>query len=222
MESIIQDLRYSIRMLMKHRAYTLIAVITLALGIGASAAIFSVVNSVLLRALPYDQGDPNALVQSLKGRIWESDKTQPFYAVTTMDQLVRDSLKARRFNLFLLGTLATLALALASVGIYGVMSFTTAQRTHEIGVRLALGAQISDIMSLVLGHGMALVLAGLVIGLLASFGLTRFLSNLLFNISPTDPLTFALISILLGGAALCACYVPARRATRIDPLSALK
>ena len=168
------------------------------------------------------KGDPNALLQSLKGRIWESDKTQPFYAVTTMDQLVRDSLKARRFNLFLLGTLAALALLLASVGIYGVMSFTTAQRTHEIGVRMALGAQTGDILKLVLGHGMILVVAGLVIGLLASFGLTRFLSSLLFNISPTDPLTFALISILLGGVALCACYVPARRATRIDPLSALR
>ena len=168
------------------------------------------------------QGDPNTLLQSLKGRIWESDKTQPFYAVTTMDQLVRDSLKARRFNLFLLGALAALALVLASVGIYGVMSFTTAQRTHEIGVRMALGAQAGDIMKLVVGHGMALVLAGLVIGLLSSFGLTRFLSSLLFNISPTDPLTFGLISILLGGVALFACYLPARRATRIDPLSALR
>ena len=168
------------------------------------------------------KGDPNALLQTLKGSIWESDKTQAFYAVTTMDQLVRDSLKARRFNLFLLGALATLALALASVGIYGVMSFTTAQRTHEIGVRMALGAQTSDIMRLVVGHGMALVVAGLVLGLLASLGLTRFLSSLLFNISPTDPLTFALISILLGVVALFACYLPARRATRIDPLSALR
>ena len=168
------------------------------------------------------KGDPNALLQSLKGRIWESDKTQPFYAVTTMDQLVRDSLKARRFNLFLLGALATLALALASVGIYGVMSFTTAQRSHEIGVRMALGAQTRDILKLVVGHGMTLVLAGLAIGLVASFGLTRFLSSLLFNVSATDPLTFALISILLGAVALFACYLPARRATQIDPLSALR
>jgi len=168
------------------------------------------------------KGDPNALLQTLKGRIWESDKTQPFYAVTTMDQLVHDSLKARRFNLSLLGALATLALALASIGIYGVMSFTTAQRTHEIGVRMALGAQTSDIMRLVVGNGMALVVAGLVVGLVASFGLTRFLSSLLFHISPTDPLTVAVISVLLGGVALFACYLPARRATRIDPLSALR
>ena len=168
------------------------------------------------------KGDPNTLLQSLKARIWESDKTQPFYAVTTMDQLVRDSLKARRFNLLLLGALAALALTLASVGIYGVMSFTTTQRTHEIGVRLALGAQTRDILRLVVGQGMLLTMVGLVIGLFASFGLTRFLSSLLFNISPTDPLTFAFISVLLGGVALLACYLPARRATRIDPLTALK
>jgi putative ABC transport system permease protein len=139
-----------------------------------------------------------------------------------MDQLVRDSLKARRFNLLLLGALATLALTLASVGIYGVMSFTTSQRTHEIGVRMALGAQTRDIVRLVLGQGMVLTVVGLMIGLLASFGLTRFLSSLLFNISPTDPITFAFISILLGGVALLACYLPARRATRIDPLAALR
>lgn len=168
------------------------------------------------------KGDPNALLQSLKARIWESDKTQPFYAVTTMDELLSNSLKARRFNLVLLGALAMLALTLASVGIYGVMSFTTGQRTHEIGVRMALGAQTRDIMKLVVGQGMTLTLVGLAIGLLASFALTRFLSSLLFNISPTDPVTFALISILLTGVALLACYFPARRATRVDPLVALR
>ena len=168
------------------------------------------------------KGDPNALLQSLKGRIWETDKTQPFYAVTTMDQLVRDSLKARRFNLVLLGALAALALTLASVGIYGVISFTTGQRTHEIGVRMALGAQTRDIIKLVVGQGMALTLVGLAIGLLGSFALTRFLSSLLFNISPTDPITFAFISILLTGVALLACYFPARRATKVDPLVALR
>ncbi len=168
------------------------------------------------------KGDPNVLLQSLKARIWESDKTQPFYAVTTMDELVRDSLKARRFNLVLLGALAALALTLATVGIYGVISFTTGQRTHEIGVRMALGAQTRDIIKLVVGQGMALTLVGLVLGLLASFALTRFLSGLLFNISPTDPVTFAFISILLTGVALLACYFPARRATRVDPLVALR
>ena len=111
--------------------------------------------------------------------------------------MLRDSLKARRFNLMLLGALAVLALTLASVGIYGVISFTTGQRTHEIGVRMALGAQTKDILKLVVGEGMALTLLGLVIGLVASFRLTRSLSSLLFNISPTDPITFVFISMLL-------------------------
>jgi predicted permease len=167
------------------------------------------------------KGDPKALLQSLKARIWETNKTQPFYAVTTMDQLVRDSLKARRFNLALLGALATLALTLAAVGIYGVISFTTGQRTHEIGLRMALGAQSKDIFKLVVGQGIILTLVGLVIGLLLSFALTRFLSNLLFNISPTDPVTLALISILLTAVAVLACYFPARRATKVDPRVAM-
>ncbi|MEK6281453.1 MAG: ABC transporter permease [Acidobacteriota bacterium] len=168
------------------------------------------------------KGDPNALLQSLKARIWESNKTQPFYAVTTMDQLVSDSLKARRFNLILLGVLAALALTLASIGIYGVISFTTGQRTHEIGVRMALGAQTRDIIKLVVGEGLTLTLIGIVIGLMASFAVTRFLSSLLFNISPTDPFTFVFISILLTSVALLACYIPARRATKVDPLVALR
>lgn len=168
------------------------------------------------------KGDPNALLQSLKARIWESNKTQPFYAVTTMDQLVRDSLKARRFNLVLLSALAALALSLAAIGIYGVMSFTTGQRTHEIGVRMALGARTTDIIRLVVGEGMALTLTGIGVGLVASFALTRFLSSLLFNITSTDPITFASITILLSAVALLACYIPARRATKVDPLVALR
>jgi len=168
------------------------------------------------------KGDPSALLQSLKARIWESNKTQPFYAVTTMDQLVSDSLKARRFNLVLLSALAALALSLAGIGIYGVMSFTTGQRTHEIGVRMALGARTTDIIRLVVGEGMALTLTGIGVGLVASFALTRFLSSLLFNISSTDPVTFASITILLTVVALLACYIPARRATKVDPLVALR
>jgi putative ABC transport system permease protein len=168
------------------------------------------------------KGDPDALVQSLKARIWESDKTQPFYEVTTMDRLVHNSLKARRFNLVLLSVLAALALSLAAIGIYGVMSFTTGQRTHEIGVRMALGARTTDIIRLVVGQGMVLTLIGIAIGLVASFALTRFLSSLLFNITTTDPVTFASITILLTTVALLACYIPARRATRVDPLVALR
>ncbi|MDQ3173454.1 MAG: FtsX-like permease family protein, partial [Acidobacteriota bacterium] len=168
------------------------------------------------------KGDPNVLLQSVKERIWQTNKTQPFYAVTTMDQLLRDSLKARRFNLALLSALAALALSLAAIGIYAVMSFTTGQRTHEIGVRMALGARAPDIIRLVVGEGMALTLTGIAIGLVASFALTRFLSSLLFNISSTDPVTFAGITILLSIVALLACYIPARRATKVDPLLALR
>ncbi|HET9296894.1 MAG TPA: ABC transporter permease [Candidatus Binatia bacterium] len=168
------------------------------------------------------KGDPDLLLQSIKARIWESNKTQPFYAVTTMDQLVRDSLKARRFNLVLLSALAALALSLAAVGIYGVMSFTTGQRTHEIGVRMALGARTTDIIRLVVRQGMALTLIGIVVGLVASVALTRFLSSLLFDITSTDPVTFAGITILLAAVALLACYIPARRATKVDPLVALR
>ena len=168
------------------------------------------------------KGDPNALLQSLKARIWESNNTQPFYAVTTMDQLVSNSLKARRFNLMLLGVLAVLALTLASVGIYGVISFTTGQRTHEIGVRMALGAQARDILKLVVGKGMALTLLGIAIGAVASFAVMRSLSSLLFNVSPTDPITFVFIALLLASVALLACFFPARRATKVDPLVAIR
>jgi putative ABC transport system permease protein len=167
-------------------------------------------------------GDPHLLLESLKARIWESNKTQPFYAVTTMDQLLDDSLKARRFNLMLLGVLAGVAFVLAAVGIYGVMSFVTKRRTHEIGVRIALGAQAADIIRLVVGQGVLLTLVGIGVGLVASFALTRFLSGLLFDIEATDFVTYAVISILLSLVALLSCYLPARRATRVDPLVALR
>ena len=167
-------------------------------------------------------GDAHALIGQLKSAIWETNKTQPFYAVTTMDQLVDDSLKARRFNLTLLGAMAALALVLAAIGIYGVMSFITRQRTHELGVRMALGAQTKDILRLVLRQGMRLTLIGIGLGLIASFAFTRLLTSLLFNIGTTDFLTYAVIPCLLGLVALLACFIPARRATKVDPLVALR
>ncbi|HET6890577.1 MAG TPA: ABC transporter permease, partial [Pyrinomonadaceae bacterium] len=147
-------------------------------------------------------GDAHALLGPLKSAIWETNRTQPFYAVTTMDQLVDDSLKARRFNLMLLGAMAALALVLAAIGIYGVMSFITRQRTHELGVRMALGAQAKDILRLVLRQGMRLTLIGVGLGLIASFAFTRLLTSLLFNIGTTDFLTYAAIPCLLGLVAL--------------------
>ena len=168
------------------------------------------------------RGDAATLLPALKARIWETTPDQPFYSVTTMDGLVSDSLRARRFSLGLLGAFAILALVLALTGVYGVMSFVMRQRTHEIGVRIALGARTRDIATLVLVQGLRLTVIGTTLGVVASFGLTRVMASLLFGVTATDPTTFALIVLLLPIVALLACYVPARRATKVDPLVALR
>ncbi|HEU4508127.1 MAG TPA: ABC transporter permease [Pyrinomonadaceae bacterium] len=166
--------------------------------------------------------DAAALIPALKESIWKSSPDLPFYSVTTMDRLVSDSLKARRFNLALLGAFAALALILALTGVYGVMSFVTRQRTHEIGVRVALGAKNSDVARLVLGHGFRIAMIGTLIGAVAAFALTRLMTSLLFGVAASDPVTFVLVILLLPAVALLACYLPARRAMRIDPLVALR
>jgi len=168
------------------------------------------------------RSDAAALIPALRDSIWKTSPDQPFYSVTTMDQLVSNSLKARRFNLALLGAFAGLALILALTGVYGVMSFVTRQRTHEIGVRVALGAKTRDIAALVLKHGFILAIIGTLIGAIAAFALTRLMSALLFGVTATDPATFALVVVLLPAVALLACYLPARRAMKIDPLVALR
>ena len=139
-----------------------------------------------------------------------------------MDALVSRSLGERRFNLLLLCAFATIALVLAGVGIYGLISFSISQRTHEIGVRMALGARARDITRMILGEGIALALAGVTAGVVGALVLTRLLKGFLFGVTPTDPVTFAAISALLVALALVASYLPARRATRVDPMVALR
>jgi putative ABC transport system permease protein len=168
------------------------------------------------------RSDAAALIPALRASIWKTSPGQPFYSVTTMDRLVSDSLKARRFNVALLGAFAGLALMLALTGVYGVMSFVMRQRTHEIGVRVALGAKARDIATLVLKHGFRLAIIGTVIGAVAAFALTRLMSALLFGVTATDPATFAAVAVLIPVIALIACYVPARRAMKVDPLVALR
>src|SRR5215204_5105330 len=167
-------------------------------------------------------GDPASLAPSVRGAVASVDRDLPVYRVTTMEKMVAESLMERRFSMFLFGVFAALALALAVVGLYGVMSYGVAQRTHEIGLRLALGAQGRDVLRMVVGQGMGLVAVGLGIGLVGAFLLTRLMSSLLYGVSAADPLTYAGITLLLGAVALLASYIPARRATKVDPMVALR
>ena len=166
--------------------------------------------------------DPASLAAAVRGQIASLNKDQAVFNVKTMDQIVSQSLASRRFSMLLLSAFAIVALALASVGIYGMLSYAVAQRTREIGLRMTLGAQAGSVLRLVIGQGMKLALAGVALGLIASLALTRTMKNLLFGVSATDPLTFAGIALLLSLVALLACWIPARRATKVDPLIALR
>jgi putative ABC transport system permease protein len=163
-----------------------------------------------------------AVVAAARSQVYAIDQNQSLTNIQTMEELLAGSISQRRFNLLLLGVFAGLALLLAGVGIYGVMSYMVAQRRHEIGVRMALGARAFDVLKLVIRQGMTLTLTGVVIGLITALGLTRLIKNLLFDVSTTDPLTFSMIAVLLVGVALLACYLPARRAARLDPMIALR
>ena len=166
--------------------------------------------------------EPASLAPAVRGQIAALNKDQAVFNVRTMEEIVSQSVAPRRFSMLLLAVFAVVALALAVIGIYGMLSYAVAQRTREIGLRMTLGAQRTDVLRLVIGHGMKLAIAGVVLGLIASFALTRTMKNLLFGVSATDPITFVSITLLLAFVALLACWIPARRATNVDPIVALR
>ena len=284
LRDLLRDLSFGIRILLKSKGFTIVTVLSLALGIGANTAIFSVINTLVLNPLPYkdparlmvvwetnrhlgpEMWDRNEVAignfldwrsrnqvfdqlglfsistvtgkfheprrahcfgcseydPSIRNQVFSIDKDQPVFDIMTMEQRLAKSVASSRFVMLLLGTFSILALGLAAVGIYGVMAYLVSQRTQEIGVRMALGAQKRDVLKLVVGKGMALAVIGTAIGLVASLALTRLMRSLLFEVTPNDWLTFVIVSVALLTVALLACYIPARRATKVDPLIALR
>ncbi len=183
---------------------------------------FAQIPSSSLTVIVKAAGDPNQLIAGVRQQVKSIDPDQPIYAIRTMDEIRSESVAPERLNLTLLSIFAGIALVLAIVGIYGVMSYSVTQRTHEIGIRMAIGAQPRDVFRMVLGQGMILAIIGVVIGLIGAFGLTRLMATMLFDVQPTDPATFMAISVLLTVVALVACYIPGRRATRVDPVESLR
>lgn len=165
---------------------------------------------------------PASVISAIRDRVREVDPHQPLYNIQTMEQLMNQSVANERVVMLLLSVFALVALILAAIGIYGILSHSVSQRTREIGVRVALGAQPLDIFKMVIRHGMRLTGVGLAVGVAAAFGLTRFLTGLLYHVNATDPMTFGTITVILAGVAFVACYLPARRATKVDPMVALR
>jgi putative ABC transport system permease protein len=166
--------------------------------------------------------DPTALAANVRGEVAKLDPELPLFKVSTIQQAMDRSLITTRLTNSLLAGFAATALLLALTGIYGVMSLNVANRRNEFGIRLALGAQSANVLRMILGEGLRLAIAGVVVGLLGAFALTRLLKGLLFGISASDPLSFGAIALLLIAVALLACWIPARRATKVDPLEALR
>jgi len=174
--------------------------------------------TLMVRTTP----EPLSLVAAVRSQVAGPGRDQPVYGVRTMEQIISTSLAERRFTMLVLAIFAASALLLAAVGIYGVMSYAVTRRTHELGIRATLGASRGEIVGLVLRQGMRLAAIGLAGGLGAALVLTRFLAGLLYGVRPADPATLAAVTVLLGGIALLACYIPARRATAVDPVVALR
>ena len=168
------------------------------------------------------EGEPLAVMAAVRQELAAINRSLKVTDLQTMPQLVQQSLGAQRFALALMGTVALTALLLAAVGIYGVMSFIVTQRTREIGLRIALGAQQTQVLALVVCQGLKLVVVGALLGAVAALALTRTLASLLYEVTPTDPITFALVPALLASVALAACWLPARRAAKVDPMEALR
>ena len=162
------------------------------------------------------------MVSAIRATVSDLDKDLPLSDIKTLDQVASAAVARTRFTMLLLSVFAGVALLLAAIGIYGVISYSLSQRTHEIGIRIALGAQSTDIIAMVAREGMSLALVGIFAGLLSAIGLTRVMSSLLFGVGVTDPVTFASIGVVLAGVALGACLVPARRALKMDPATALR
>jgi len=168
------------------------------------------------------RSEPLALAGSVRAAVLSVDRNQPIYDLNSLRKIVGDSIALKRLALLLLSVFAIVALLLAAAGIYGVTAYAVAQRTHEVGIRMALGANTHDVLRLVLRQGLALIGVGLALGWLAALGLTSLLEKLLYGVSATDPVTFVVIALILAIVSLLACYLPARRASKIDPMVALR
>jgi putative ABC transport system permease protein len=166
--------------------------------------------------------DPKAIAANVRGAVWDVDKHLPVTRIRTMEEVRSMSIVSPRLNLLLFGLFAALALVLAAIGIYGVTAYSVAQRTREIGIRVALGARGNDVLRLVVGQGARLALTGVLLGMIGAFALTRLMASMIYCVSAADPLTFFAVAFLLAFVALTACYIPARRAMRVDPLVALR
>jgi putative ABC transport system permease protein len=178
--------------------------------------------SRVMRLAIHTSSDPKAIVPAVRQQLLAVDKDQPVTEIKTMEQFLAESVSTRHLNMVVLSFFAAFALILSTIGVYGVISYSVAERTHDIGIRMALGARPADVLRLVVGEGLRLALVGVGIGLVAFFFLARWLEAELFGVKATDPLTLLSVVLLLTGVALLACYVPARRATKVDPIAALR